>query len=160
MHKTVFLDRDGVINKKVEGYVTTIEEFQMLSDVPEAIKILKQKKFKVIVITNQSAINRGFLTHQKLEEIHRFMKKQLLENSTQIDAIYYCPHKPEENCNCRKPKPGMLNEVIKKFDIDIKNSWFIGDSESDIEAAKEVGIKSIKIQTNSSILEIVKKISS
>lgn len=154
----MFLDRDGIINKKRENYVKNIDEFVLLEDVPEAIRRLKEKNFLIIVVTNQSAINRGYLSHEGLDKIHQHMKDLLQKHDSFIDAIYYCPHRPEENCICRKPQPGLLNQAIKDFSIVKENSWLIGDTESDIEAAKRVGIKSIKIQTNSSLLASVNHI--
>jgi len=158
MSKAVFLDRDGVINKKSENYIKTIDEFELLKDVPKAIQLLKQNNFLVIIITNQSAINRGFLSHEKLEEIHNYMEKQLLENNTKVDVIYYCPHTPEENCQCRKPNPGLLIKAIKEYNIDVESSWFIGDSQSDMDAAKSVGINQLLMKTDSSLLEHIQTI--
>ena len=158
MSQTVFLDRDGIINKKRENYVKNVDEFILLEDAPEAIRLLKEKKFLVIVVTNQSAINRGYLSHEGLDEIHQHMKNQLQKHGSFIDAIYYCPHRPEENCRCRKPQPDLLYQAMKDFSIVKNHSWLIGDSESDIEAAKRVGIRSIKMQTDSSLLTSVNQI--
>ncbi len=154
-NKAVFLDRDGVINKKRDDYVKSIEEFVMLKNVPEAIRKLNEKKFLVIIITNQSAINRGLLTHQRLSEIHDFMKNQLKVNLAFIDAIYYCPHRPDENCRCRKPHTELVERAIKDYSISTDSSWFIGDSDSDILTAKKMKIPSIRIEENGSLLEAV-----
>jgi len=156
--KAVFLDRDGVINQKRNDYVKNINEFILLDDVPDAIKLLKENNFLVILITNQSVINRGFLTHERLEKIHEYMKKQIQKEDSYIDGIYYCPHRPDENCKCRKPLPGLLHQAIKDFSIVKEQSWFIGDSQSDMEAAEQAGIKSIKIQTDSNLLVAVNQI--
>lgn len=154
----MFLDRDGVINKKRDDYVKSVDEFILLSDVPKAINLLRQSQFSVIIITNQSAINRGYLSHEGLDKIHQYMKLQLQKWDSFVDAIYYCPHRPEEKCICRKPNPGLLHQAIKDHTISKEESWLIGDSESDIEAAKRTGIRSIKIETDSSLLESVNQI--
>lgn len=158
MKKAVLLDRDGIINQKKEDYVKSVEEFIILKDVPNAIKLLNENDFLVIIVTNQSAINRGYLTHQRLKSIHNFMKIELKKFGCHIDAIYYCPHSPDENCLCRKPNDGLIKKAVKDFSIDISSSWLIGDSDSDIEAAKKVGLRSIMMKTNSSFLNTVKKI--
>lgn len=158
MNKAVFLDRDGVINRKRDDYVKNVNEFVMLEGVPEAIKILKENKFLVIIITNQSAINRGLLTHDGLAKIHDIMKSQLEKHRSFIDAIYYCPHRPDENCKCRKPQTELIEQAIKKYSISVKSSWFIGDSVTDILAAKKVGLLTIKMKENGNLLEAVNKI--
>ena len=157
MKKAIFLDRDGVINKKRTDYVKSISEFVMLKDAPTAIKLLNNNDFLVIVVTNQSAVNRGYISREELENIHEFLSKQLQKQSSHIDAIYYCPHRPDENCDCRKPKTKLISKAIKDFSIDKNSSWLIGDDETDIQAAKSIGIKSVKMQTDASLLECVKE---
>lgn len=158
LNKAVFLDRDGVINRKRDDYVKNVNEFVILEGVPEAIKLLNKKNFLVIVITNQSAVNRGLLTHEGLAKIHDFMKNQLGKHGAIINAIYYCPHRPEESCKCRKPKTELVELAIKEHSIDLKSSWFIGDSESDILTAKKIGIQAIKIENNSTLLKAIDQI--
>ena len=158
MKKAVFLDRDGVINKERKDYVKSIEEFQILNNIPKSIKMLKEKGFLVIVITNQSAINRGLITIETLNEIHNYLQVNLRKDDTICDAIYYCPHKPEENCKCRKPKPGLLLRAAEEHSIDMKNSFLIGDSITDIEAADMAGCKGILLKENESLLEIVENL--
>ena len=158
MSRAVFLDRDGVINKERKNYVKNLEEFEIFNGVSKAIKILKEKNFLVIIITNQSAINRNLLTKDKLDEIHNHLQEILKKDNTSFDAIYYCPHKPEENCDCRKPKPGLLLRAAKDHKIDLKNSFFIGDSITDIEAANAAGCKGILLENNS-LLETVESLS-
>ena len=158
MNKAVFLDRDGVINKKKDDYVKSVNEFVMLTDVAKAIKLLNDKNYLVIIVTNQSAINRGLLSHEELSKIHGIMKQELEKSGAHVDAIYYCPHRPDENCPCRKPKTDMLEKAIHEHSISKKLSCLIGDSESDIVAARQVGILGIKMKTNGNILEVVNKI--
>lgn len=158
MNKAVFLDRDGVINKKRDDYVKNINEFVMLTNSPKAIKLLNDKNYLVIVITNQSAINRGLLTHEKLSEIHKVMNYELEKSDAYVDAIYYCPHRPDENCQCRKPRTELLVKAVKEHSVSIEQSWFVGDSESDITAAKNMGLKPILMEENGSLLDAVNKI--
>jgi len=143
--KAIFLDRDGVINKRKDNYVKNVDELEIFPDVVSPIKKLKENGFLVIIITNQSAINRGLITHTKLEEIHHTVQKYFRDQNVELDGFYYCPHRPEEGCDCRKPKPGLLLKAIEEHNINSKLSWMVGDSESDIEAGKTVGCKTIKI---------------
>ena len=158
MIEAVFLDRDGVINYNRNDYVKNKNEFKIIEDVPKAIGLLNSSNIKVIIVTNQSAINRGLLSIEGLNKIHSYFKEELQKYDAKIDAIYYCPHKPENNCGCRKPKSGMILQAAKDLNIDCKNSLLIGDRDSDIEAANNVGMKSIRIQTDGNLLEIIKLI--
>ena len=158
-HKAVFLDRDGVINKKIPNdYVKSWTEFEFLPDVKAAIKLLNQAEFKVIVVTNQAGVSKGIVKEEQLRRIHQQMLDELKIYGAHIDAIYYCPHLTEDNCDCRKPKPGMLEKAGKEFNIDFKNSWMIGDEPKDIEAGKSAGCKTYQVTTNEGLLEIAKKI--
>ena len=144
MNRAVFLDRDGVINRKLENdYVKSWDEFQFLPGVVEAIKALNEKGYLVIVVTNQRGIAKGLMTEKDLEEIHRKMLKELKKYGARIDDIFYCPHDISDNCNCRKPKPGTLIQAQKKWDIDFAQSYIIGDSNSDIESGRQVGCQGI-----------------
>jgi histidinol-phosphate phosphatase family protein len=146
--RAIFLDRDGVINKKRDDYVKSINELEIFPFVASAIKKLNNANFKVIVITNQSAINRNIITHKKVEQIHLTIQNYLKKNQSFIDAFYYCPHKPDENCICRKPKPGLLIKAIQDFKINPKESWMIGDSNSDLESGRLVGCNVMKINNH------------
>ena len=154
-NKAVFLDRDGVINEKRNDHVKNIDEFKIFSGVGDAIKLLRDKGYLVIIITNQSAIGRKIISEKTLDEIHTELKNYLNQHDTYVDSIYYCPHTPEENCNCRKPKPGLLIKATSDFDIDLEKSYFIGDSESDLNAAKEARCKGILLENDQTLLEIV-----
>jgi len=158
MNKAVFLDRDGVINLKRDDYVKSMEEFVILKDVPKAIRLLNENNYLVIIITNQSVVNRGLLTDEELSRIHDFMKNELDKDGAHIDGIYYCPHRPDENCSCRKPGIELVERAVKEYSISTKSSWFIGDSETDMLAARKMGLQGIKTGENSSLLEPVKKI--
>ena len=156
-HKTIFLDRDGVINEEKKDYVKNLKEFKIIDGFSQAIKLLKNNNFRVVIITNQSAINRGLLSVEKLNEIHDFLKSKLLELDTTLDAIYFCPHTPNQNCMCRKPKPGLLQQAISELDINVKDSLMIGDSQTDIDAANTIGCKSILLNKNQNLLKVVKE---
>ena len=153
--KAVFLDRDGVINEKRDDHVKNISEFKIFSGVGDAIKLLRDKGYLVIIITNQSAIGRKIISEKTLDEIHTELKNYLNQRDTHVDSIYYCPHTPEENCSCRKPKPGLLIKATNDFDIDLEKSYFIGDSESDLNAAKEARCKGILLKNDQTLLQIV-----
>ena len=156
--KTVFVDRDGVINQERSDYIKSISELEIYPNVAKNIKLLKDAGFLVVVITNQSAVNRGIVTHETINQIHNSIQDHLKKYGTFLDGFYYCPHTPNENCNCRKPKSGLLEKAILELNIDLNSSWMIGDSDSDIEAADSIGCKAIKINDNFSLDNAVEKI--
>lgn len=139
MTKAVFLDRDGVINID-KAYVSKIEDFEFCEGVFEALKHFQNLGYLLIVVTNQSGIGRGYYSEEDFQILSDWMQKELLHIKIKIDAIYHCPHAPEVNCACRKPKSGMFLKAIEDFDIDVANSWMIGDKETDMEAAIVAGI--------------------
>jgi D-glycero-D-manno-heptose 1,7-bisphosphate phosphatase len=145
--KAVFLDRDGVINKKPpEGdYVTCWEDFKFLPRVDEAIAQLNMAGFYVIVVTNQRCIAKGLMTVAELETIHQRMSESLAARGARIDAIYYCPHEMKPICRCRKPAPGMFVDAAGDYGIELPASWMIGDSNIDIEAGKNAGCKTARL---------------
>jgi D-glycero-D-manno-heptose 1,7-bisphosphate phosphatase len=147
MNKIVFLDRDGVINVNRRDYVKSREEFIFLPFVLEAIKLLNQNDFSVMIISNQSAIGRGIITEEILLDIHQKMLKLIQNAGGTIEKIYYCPHKPSDDCHCRKPKPGMFLQAKKEFDIDLKQTYFVGDNITDFQAAQNADCKFIFVDT-------------
>ena len=151
MNKAVFLDRDGIINKKVpvKDWVKNVDELVYLPKVKEVISMIKRKGYLVIITSNQSGINRGIIKKENIEKINEKLKKDL-----GVDAIYYCPHLPDENCGCRKPKTGLIEKAVKDFNIDIKNSWFIGDNDYDMIAGKSAGCKTLMVDGNIGISQI------
>ena len=157
-NKAVFLDRDGVINKNKINYVKTIEELEILPSIGIPIKELKNNDYFVIVITNQSPINRKLMTHEQLNMIHASIQHYLESFDTSIDKFYFCPHMPEENCNCRKPNTGMLMQAISEFNIEPTLSWMIGDNDSDIQAGLAAGCRTLKICDNTNLELAVDKI--
>ena len=147
MKRAVFLDRDGVINRKAAegGYVTRWEDFHFLPGVAEAISSLGRAGWSVIVISNQRCVAKGLLTIAELEAIHQKMLEELARSGAKLDGIYYCPHDKEPPCPCRKPSHGMLLTAAQEHQIDLTSSWIVGDSESDIEAGKRAGCGTVRI---------------
>lgn len=143
--KAVFLDRDGTINVNQPGCVRKINQFKFTLGALSALKKLSKTNYKIIIITNQSGIGRGYFTVKGLEELHNWMLKKIEGIGAKIDKIYYCPHLPEDNCPCRKPKIEMLLRAAKDFGINLSKSWFIGDDDKDVIAGREANIKTIKI---------------
>jgi D-glycero-D-manno-heptose 1,7-bisphosphate phosphatase len=145
--RAVFLDRDGVINRNApEGqYVTNWEDFHILPGVAEGIALLNREGFSVIVVTNQRCVAKGLITAADLEKMHRRMSEFLARAGAIINAIYYCPHETESYCNCRKPAPGMLLDAARSRGIELRASWMIGDSETDVEAGKNAGCKTARL---------------
>ena len=157
MHRAVFLDRDGVINVKApEGqYITRWEEFHFLPGVADAIARLNEARFSVIVVSNQRGVGKGCMTIDALEEIHRRMIEQLAASNARIDAIYYCPHDADACCACRKPAPGMLLQAAENHRLDLRNSWIVGDSDSDILAGKNAGCRTVRIVRLDATIEVL-----
>ena len=143
-NKAVFLDRDGTLAPDVH-YCSRPEDFDLFPDVPESIRKLNENGFKIVVITNQSGINRGFFTEETLALIHQKMKDELAVSGARIDAIYYCPHHPDEHCACRKPGTALFLKAAMEQNIEFPLSYVIGDSEKDISAGKSVGCTTILI---------------
>jgi len=149
MNRAIFLDRDGVINKEI--MTKNLEDIELLEKVPEAIEILKEKGFKLIVVTNQPIIARGLASEEEIEEIHDKINKII---EMKIDKFYFCPHHPnadinqyKKNCDCRKPSSGMILRAAKDLDIDLKKSWVVGDRVTDIIAGKNAGCKTVMIKS-------------
>ncbi|MDL1956816.1 MAG: HAD family hydrolase [Candidatus Desulfofervidus auxilii] len=152
-NQAVFLDRDGTINEEM-GYINHPDRLIILPKVPEAIRLLKEHHFKVILITNQSGAAKGYFPLSFIEEIHALLQEKLNKYGANLDAIYYCPHHPEavipelrKNCFCRKPNPGLIYQAQKEFDLDLKKSYTVGDRFIDIELAYKAGTKSILVMT-------------
>lgn len=169
--KAIFLDRDGTINKYI-GFLRHIEDFELIEGVSEAIKLINQSGYLAFVVTNQPVIARGEVTWEQLDDIHKKMETLLGKDGAYIDGIYICPHHPDKgfegerpeykiNCSCRKPKPGLLLQAAKDFNIDLSKSYMIGDSENDVKAGEAVDcMKSVLIESNlnNGLLKAVKTI--
>mgnify|MGYP000035074607 FL=1 len=147
LKKCVFLDRDGVLNKDV-GYISNIKEFKIYPYTGKAIKFLNDEGYLVILITNQAGVGRGLITIKELNSIHLYLKKRIKKNKAIINDIYFCPYHPthgigkyKKNTQDRKPGSGMIKKAIKKWNIDIKNSFMIGDRKKDLLCSKGAGVK-------------------
>ena len=165
MNKAVFLDRDGVITKEPPYYAHKIDQLELISKSAEAIRLLNESGFKVIVVSNQAGVAREYYQEKDIKIYNNEMKRQLEEKGAHIDAIYYCPHHPGAtikeyriDCDCRKPKPGMLKRAEKDLNLNLKLSFLIGDKMSDIEAGYRAGCKTILVLTGQGNDEL-KKIS-
>ena len=137
--KTIFLDRDGVINKET-NYLYKIENFEFINGVFDTCQYFESLNYKIIIITNQSGISRGYFTELDFQKVTNWMLDQFNSNNIEILDVIHCPHQPSDFCDCRKPKPGMLLTAKTKHNIDMKKSWMIGDKENDIKAANNAGI--------------------
>jgi D-glycero-D-manno-heptose 1,7-bisphosphate phosphatase len=142
VNKAVFLDRDGTINVD-RHYVYKLEDFEFLPGVPQAIKFLNDAGYKVIVVSNQSGIARGFYTAADVEKLHGYIDGELAKHGARIDAYYICPHHPDftGECECRKPKTGLVERAVREFEIDVSLSYMVGDKESDEECARNARLK-------------------
>ena len=137
--KTIFLDRDGVINHEV-GYLHKIEDFQFINGVFEACLYFQSLGYEIVVVTNQSGINRGYYNESDFQKVNSWMLDQFKHQGINILDVFFCPHGPDDCCDCRKPKPGMLFKAKEKHKIDMNRSWIIGDKEADVKAANAAGI--------------------
>ena len=166
--KAIFLDRDGTINKYV-GFLREIEQFELLPNTSEAIKKINNSGYLAIVVTNQPVVARGEVTFEQLDQIHNKMETLLGKDGAYLDGIYFCPHHPHKGfegeipelkveCECRKPKPGMLLQAAKDFNIDLSKSWMIGDSDNDILAGENAGCFTARVTEKDSLYDIVERI--
>ncbi|MFQ5610861.1 MAG: D-glycero-beta-D-manno-heptose 1,7-bisphosphate 7-phosphatase [Anaerolineae bacterium] len=143
----VFLDRDGVINYNRDDYVKRWAEFRFLPGALAALRRLAASPFQIVVVTNQSALGRGLLDPAGLECIHARMSRAVLAAGGRIDRIFYCPHRPEDGCACRKPRPGLLEQAARALNIDLARSYLVGDALSDIQAAQAAGCLPLLVLT-------------
>ena len=157
MNKAIFLDRDGTINIE-KHYLFRKEDFEFIDGVPQALRELRKKGYLLILITNQSGIARGFYTLTDMEELHKYMQNKLSKFNAQFDDIFFCPHHPDATiaqyrakCQCRKPQTGMFELARKKYNIDMQNSYAIGDRERGLIPADLLGAKCILLDAVESI---------
>ena len=148
MKRAVFIDRDGTLSEEV-GYINHPERFRLFPYAGQAIRHLNENGWLAIVTTNQAGVARGYFDEQMIETVHQGMEKELAKENARLDAIYYCAHHPSVgeppyrlDCDCRKPKPGLVTRAATDFDIDLENSWMVGDRYSDIQLARNAGVKS------------------
>lgn len=147
MPRYVLLDRDGVINEDSDEFIKSPQEWRPISGSLEAIALLNDNGFKVVVISNQSGLARGLFDSATLERIHAKMRAKTAEKGGGIEAVYFCPHAPEDHCRCRKPRAGLLEQFAKDYRVDLTGVPFIGDSMRDIEAARTVNAQPILVKT-------------
>ena len=151
-NRAVFLDRDGVINRAAdwsEYYITSVEKFHFIDGIFEAVSLLNSYGYIVIVVTNQRGVPRGYLSMDTLNQIHQYMTDEFSKNGACITAVKACVCDQTNPCECRKPKPGMLQKSSEEFSVDLRESWIIGDSESDIYAGKSAGCKTALLSSKS-----------
>lgn len=158
--KIIFLDRDGVINKKAPkaDYIKKWEEFKFLPGAVEAMKLLAKNNYEMYIISNQAGIARGMMTIGDLEDIHKNMLSELEKKGIKIQDIFYCPHGWDEGCDCRKPKPGMFYQASNKYNIDLSKTVFIGDDERDMEAGNKAGVKTYLVDDINTFLKTVESL--
>lgn len=149
----VFLDRDGTINEEM-GYINHLDRFVLLPRAAEAIRLLNDLGLKVIVVTNQAGVAKGYFDEDLLAQVHHKMERLLAESGAHVDGIYYCPHHPEavreeyrRNCECRKPNTGLIERAVREHGIDPRRSYMVGDKIEDVEFGKRVGAKGIMVLT-------------
>ena len=161
MYDTLFLDRDGVINYKLEArYVTNYHEFKFIQNSDLAIRELSKIFKRIFIVTNQQGIGKGIMSKNDLNSLHEIMQDKLSIKKKYIKKIYYCPHLELDFCNCRKPNTGMLEQAIKDFpEIKIKSSFLVGDSDSDIEAGNKFGLQTVKVDNNYTLYHWLQEIS-
>jgi D-glycero-D-manno-heptose 1,7-bisphosphate phosphatase len=151
--RAVFLDRDGTICEEV-GYLDSVERLCLIPGAAQGIKLLNERNFKVVVVTNQSGIARGYFSEARLQELHEELSRLLGKEGASLDAVYYCPHHPTEGkppylqvCGCRKPAPGLILKAAEELKIDLKNSFVVGDKMADIACGRESGVKGVLVLT-------------
>jgi D-glycero-D-manno-heptose 1,7-bisphosphate phosphatase len=145
--KLVILDRDGTINHDSEHYIKSVDEWRPIKGSIEAIARLTQAGYRVVVATNQSGIARGLFTTRALFDIHEAMQRAALQAGGRIDAFFFCPHAADSACECRKPQPGMLLEVARRFNVSLKDVYMVGDAPRDVQAAAAAGARPVLVLT-------------
>lgn len=146
MKRAVFLDRDGTITREV-GYLADPDALEFIPGVAEAIAMLNHNEWLSIVVTNQSGTGRGYFTRESVERVHHRMQHMLSKEGAFLDAIYYCPHRPEDGCDCRKPRIGLLRQAVADFGIELSHSYVVGDKLSDMEMGRRAGCNTALVLT-------------
>lgn len=152
--RAVFLDRDGVIIENRPDYVLSWADVEFLPGVFEAVQRLAYTPFAVVIVTNQSPVGRGLMTASTLSQINRRIISHLEAHGGRIEAIYVCPHRPDEGCSCRKPQPGLLLQAAEKLNLDLGHSYMVGDAVSDVKAALAVGARPIMVRTGRGLAQL------
>ena len=160
--KTIFIDRDGVINKDPGGwtkheYVTELKDFHFLPGALEALALLNRNRIQVVIVSNQAGVNKGYFSKERLDEITCMMLAEVKKNRGNICAVYYCIHTNEDDCDCRKPKPGMLERAIKKYGVTPGDTYIIGDSEADVLAGRSASLNTIFVLSGKTTMDEMRK---
>lgn len=145
--KAVFLDRDGVINENRPDHVKSWHEFQFVPGALDALRALREAGWRVVVVTNQAIVHRNVVAREVVDDINQRMRETVEWHGGRIDAVLYCPHKPEEGCACRKPRPGLLLQAAAQFNLPLDQCYLVGDALTDIQAGRAVGCRSIMVRT-------------
>ena len=141
MHPAIFLDRDGVLIENRSDYVRDWSQVKLIPEAINALSLTPLRNFKIVIVTNQSAIGRGLALQENVDEINRRLVNVIQDHGGQVDAVYICPHKPDDDCFCRKPRPGLLLQAAKELSLDLQRSWMIGDAWSDVQAGQRAGVR-------------------
>ena len=156
MYPSIFLDRDGVLIENRSDYVRDWSQVKIIPEAIHALSLAPIKKYKVVIVTNQSAVGRGLILLKTAQEINQRLIHLIRDHGGQIDGVYMCPHKPEEDCSCRKPLPGLLLQAAKDLSLDLQRSWMIGDAWSDVLAGEAAGIRgTILLKTGRGIEQLL-----
>jgi len=155
----VILDRDGVLNKKThqDRYLAQWSDFEWLPGAKDGLALLRQHGYRIVVVTNQPGIASGLISNSNLQLIHQRMRQSAVLEGGDIDAIYYCPHSRDENCECRKPKPGMLFQAQRELQLDLTRSYFIGDDEREVQAGEAAGCKTLVMRANETLVDVIRQ---
>jgi D-glycero-D-manno-heptose 1,7-bisphosphate phosphatase len=156
MFPAIFLDRDGVIIENRSDYVRQWSHVTVLPKAIDALSGLKREGFKIVIVTNQSAIGRGLMTFEDAQMINERLVATIKENGGWVDAVFMCPHKPEDNCQCRKPQPGLLLQAAQNFSLDLQSSWMVGDAWTDLLAGQSAGVEGrIMVRTGRGAVQLL-----
>lgn len=150
--KAIFFDRDDTLLHD-ESYMYKPEQLSFINGTFEALRILQDKGYLLFIVTNQSGIGRGYFEEKDMHHFHKHMLEKLISENINIQEIVFCPHSPEDNCDCRKPSPKLINELCEKYNIDKSQSYMVGDKDSDIKAGENAGMKSFKVDKAHTVLE-------
>jgi D-glycero-D-manno-heptose 1,7-bisphosphate phosphatase len=151
----IFMDRDGTVSEEV-GYMYHAGLYKPFPWTGEAVRKINDSGYKAVLITNQAGVERGYFPESMVHEVHSVLDEELNRWSARLDGIYYCPHRPETQCDCRKPKPGMILRASREMNIELAESYMIGDRYVDVEAARAAGVKSVLLRSGDGLIEFEK----
>jgi len=155
MSRAIFMDRDGTVSEEI-GYMYDAGMYRPFPWTAEAVRQINDSGFKAVLITNQSGVERGYFSESTVHAVHAILQNELARSMAHLDAIYYCPHRPETGCGCRKPEPGMLLKAADDLDIDLRRSFMIGDRYLDVQTARAAGVRPILVRTGDGAVELEK----